>query len=242
MSEHPAYVTSPPSVRAVDFGHVLVLVDYRTSAVQCLLPDAAAQWTRAARAGTSHPIGPPTLQRLLAAGLLVPAPAAAPWPLPVPAARARAASAEFVAGNARPPRPPARLRLQAAAALSAVFALKHKATPAVVLRRITTALTAATAIGLPAAPDEQAHAAVLAVRHVGWGAPGRTACLEESAAATLLLAWQRTSVTWCHGIAPDPVRLHAWVQTASGTPVAEPPATLAYTPVLTIGGTHHHHT
>ncbi|MER7150326.1 lasso peptide biosynthesis B2 protein [Streptomyces lydicus] len=46
--------------------------------------------------------------------------------------------------------------------------------------------------------------------------------------------------TWCHGVAPDPIRLHAWVQTDNGAPVAEPPSTLAYTAALTIGARHQH--
>ncbi|MFF7008310.1 lasso peptide biosynthesis protein [Streptomyces fimicarius] len=50
----------------------------------------------------------------------------------------------------------------------------------------------------------------------------------------------RLSVAWCHGIAADPVRLHAWVQTVDGASVAEPPSTLAYTPALTIGARHQH--
>ncbi|MGW8329911.1 hypothetical protein ACWGLE_18655 [Streptomyces sp. NPDC055897] len=36
------------------------------------------------------------------------------------------------------------------------------------------------------------------------------------------------------------MRLHAWVETEDGTPVAEPASTLAYTPVFTIGGSHQH--
>ncbi|MFE5591189.1 lasso peptide biosynthesis B2 protein [Streptomyces sp. NPDC056549] len=73
----------------------------------------------------------------------------------------------------------------------------------------------------PATP-EQAESAVLAVRRAAWFSPARTACLEESAAVVLLLASRRRSVVWCHGVAPDPVRLHAWVQTDDGTPAAEP--------------------
>ncbi|MQS37048.1 lasso peptide biosynthesis B2 protein [Streptomyces katsurahamanus] len=68
--------------------------------------------------------------------------------------------------------------------------------------------------------------------------PARTACLEESAAAVLLLASRRLSVTWCHGVAPDPVRLHAWLRTQDEILVAEPHSTLAYTPALTIGARH----
>ncbi|WP_459250002.1 lasso peptide biosynthesis B2 protein [Streptomyces youssoufiensis] len=82
----------------------------------------------------------------------------------------------------------------------------------------------------PRTRGERPHA----TRH----SPARTACLEESAATVLLLAARRLSVTWCHGVAPDPVRLHAWVETDDGVPVAEPPSTFGYTPALTIGGRH----
>lgn len=86
----------------------------------------------------------------------------------------------------------------------------------------------------------RAAGAVTAVRRANWYSPGRTACLEESVAAVLLLAARRLGVRWCHGIASDPVRLHAWVQTVDGADVAEPSSTRAYTPALTIGGPHHH--
>ncbi|MFJ6215966.1 lasso peptide biosynthesis B2 protein [Streptomyces sp. NPDC092296] len=52
-------------------------------------------------------------------------------------------------------------------------------------------------------------------------------------------ATRRLGVTWCHGIAADPVRLHAWVQTEDCAPAAEPPSTGDYTPVLTLGARHH---
>ncbi|MFE7558353.1 lasso peptide biosynthesis B2 protein [Kitasatospora sp. NPDC057500] len=50
----------------------------------------------------------------------------------------------------------------------------------------------------------------------------------------------RLAVTWCHGIAADPVRLHAWVQTEDGTRVGEPDSTLAYAPLLVVGVRHQH--
>jgi hypothetical protein len=54
------------------------------------------------------------------------------------------------------------------------------------------------------------------------------ACLEESAAVAVLLAASRHRVTWCHGAAADPVRLHAWVETDDGHRVAEPPSTARF--------------
>lgn len=56
----------------------------------------------------------------------------------------------------------------------------------------------------------------------------------------LLLAAHRPSLTWCHGVAAGPIRLHAWVQTEDGGTVVELPSTLAYTPVLTLGARHRH--
>jgi len=41
-------------------------------------------------------------------------------------------------------------------------------------------------------------------------------------------------------IKPATAPFHAWVQTEDGTPIAEPPSTLAYTPALTIGARHQH--
>ncbi|MED7952865.1 lasso peptide biosynthesis B2 protein [Kitasatospora sp. NPDC058201] len=105
--------------------------------------------------------------------------------------------------------------------------------------RIIRAVHQAASSCLLAATPEQAKAAVLAVRAAGWHSPARTACLEESVATVLLLATRRLAVTWCHGVAADPVRLHAWVQTEDGAPVAEPSSTGAYTPVLTLGARHH---
>ncbi|MEU6488441.1 lasso peptide biosynthesis B2 protein [Streptomyces sp. NPDC046887] len=125
----------------------------------------------------------------------------------------------------------------AAAALAGVLAVKAAGKRESAMRRITDALRTATSTTTHPATPEQAERAVLTVRRVAWFSPARTACLEESAAAVLLLALRRRSVVWCHGVAPDPVRLHAWVQTGDGIPAAEPPSTLLYTPVLMIGDT-----
>lgn len=54
-----------------------------------------------------------------------------------------------------------------------------------------------------------------------------------------LLASRRRGVRWCHGIASDPIPLHARMQTMNSDDVAEPSSTRAYTPVLTIGDRHH---
>ncbi|MBI1759594.1 MAG: lasso peptide biosynthesis B2 protein [Actinobacteria bacterium] len=242
MPKLPRFATAPAHVGAVDFGHVLVLVDYRTGRVQCVLPAAATHWRHMAETGSLDTVPPTLAGRLLGARLLTPTVVPSPWPAPA-SARAAAASwgsAEYPAAVVPPAPAPIRATLVAAAALAVVFTVKRAGDRATAMHRITTAVRAAmSTCRRPATPD-QAKAAVLAVRHAGWHSPGRTACLEESAATVLLLASQRLAVTWCHGIAPDPVRLHAWVQTEDGTPVAEPPSTLTYSPVLTIGARHQH--
>lgn len=81
----------------------------------------------------------------------------------------------------------------------------------------------------PSATDLQARHAVRAVRHAARYLPARIACLEESVAAKLLLAVAGKRATWCHGIATDPVRLHAWIAGRDGDPIDEPPSTHRYT-------------
>ncbi|OON72649.1 hypothetical protein B1H18_29235 [Streptomyces tsukubensis] len=121
-----------------------------------------------------------------------------------------------------------------------VLAITRLGSRRATMRRITNVLRSAASTCRQPATHDQAEAAVHAVRRVGWYSPARTACLEESAAAVLLLASRRLSATWCHGVAPDPIRLHAWVQTDDGVAAAEPSSTLAYTPALTIGARHQH--
>lgn len=95
-------------------------------------------------------------------------------------------------------------------------------------------LRALAALHLPAADPAQIADAVTAVRRIGRLVPARVACLEEATAAVVLLAFHRRSARWCHGIAPDPIRLHAWVADRQREPVAEPPETRAYTTMLCV--------
>ncbi|MFF7991701.1 lasso peptide biosynthesis B2 protein [Kitasatospora xanthocidica] len=242
MTDLPAFVAVPAHVRIVDFGHVLVLVDYRTGRVQGLLPAAAEHWRQIARTGRTTDLPSALAEQLLGAGLLSPAAVPVPWRLPAPVAAPDASwgSTEHRAGVDGPTRAPVVATLTAASALAAILAVKRVGSPATAMHRlIRTIHQAASTCHHPATPS-QASAAVRAVRGAAWHSPARTACLEESAAAVLLLAARRLSITWCHGVAADPVRLHAWVQTEDGSPVAEPPSTLAYTPVLTLGARHRH--
>ena len=47
----------------------------------------------------------------------------------------------------------------------------------------------------------------------------------------LALAVTGRRAGWCHGIAADPIRLHAWLA-LDGHPVGEPTSTLRFTPVI----------
>ncbi|TXL83968.1 lasso peptide biosynthesis B2 protein [Streptomyces sp. IB2014 016-6] len=239
MDDLPAFATCPPDTRAVDFGHALVLISYRTGRVQALQAPAAAQWNATSHTGSLDAIDPAVARPLLTLGLLTPTQGPTPWPpaLHASAAQASWGSTEHPAGVNRPPRAPLARTLAAAAALTVAFAAtRHGRTG---IRHAITLLSASTARTVRPATPEQATRAVNAVRRAGWYSPGRTACLEESVAGVLLLGSRRLSVRWCHGIAPDPIRLHAWVQTMDGADVAEPSSTRAYTPVLTIGDRHH---
>jgi hypothetical protein len=82
---------------------------------------------------------------------------------------------------------------------------------------------------LPMASDLQARHAIRAVRRAARLIPAKVACLEESVAAAVLLAATGRHATWCHGIALDPVRLHAWIAARNGDPLEEPPSTTRYT-------------
>ncbi|WP_405796628.1 lasso peptide biosynthesis B2 protein [Streptomyces sp. NBC_01506] len=58
----------------------------------------------------------------------------------------------------------------------------------------------------------------------------------DSTAASLLLAGARRRAEWRHGVAVDPVRLHAWIADPEGEPVEEPADTALYTPTYTPDG------
>ncbi|MEI5135371.1 lasso peptide biosynthesis B2 protein [Streptomyces libani] len=229
-----------PGIRVYCFPTGPVLVNYRNGHVQCLLPVAAALWRDAAATGRLDLIPPVLATRLLNTGLLTRTVAPIPWaaPLTAKAATASWGSVEHRAGALRPA--PTGTAPAAATALATVLALKRLGSPRATMHRLTTALRRAVSTCRQPATHDQVQAAVLAVRRAGWFSPARSACLEESAAAVLLLATRRMSATWCHGVAPDPIRLHAWVQTDNGAPAAEPPSTLAYTAALTIGARHQH--
>ena len=68
------------------------------------------------------------------------------------------------------------------------------------------------------------------VRVIGRVSPFRTVCLEETVAAMLALAMTGRRAGWCHGIAADPIRLHAWLA-LNGHLGGEPTFTVGFTPL-----------
>jgi hypothetical protein len=239
MPDLPSHLTAPDFVRAVDYGHVMVLIDYRYGAVRCLLPPGSERWSRAARTGRSEHLPPQLAARLCETGLLRPTAEPAPWPEPLRANAPRASwgSVEHTAGIDRPLKAPEPAATLATNALNAV-ATAMAGDRAAAIRRVIGLISSMLVADCQPATQAQAREAVLAVRRAGWYRRARTSCLETSAAAAILIASRRLAITWCHGVAPDPIRLHAWLQTADGQPVAEPESTLSFTPVLTLGDRH----
>lgn len=131
-------------------------------------------------------------------------------------------------GHRRPPPVAVSERALAGIALSAVMASRRRGLPGVV-RLVQRGVRRADR----QASRAQAESALAAVRRAADRRIWRVACLEESAAAVVMLAMRRLAVTWCHGVAPDPVRLHAWIELA-GRPIAEPESTRFFRPLLKI--------
>ncbi|HKR52259.1 MAG TPA: lasso peptide biosynthesis B2 protein [Pseudonocardiaceae bacterium] len=237
------FVTAPEHIAACDLGPVTVLVDYSAGTTLSLLGPASPWWSALAATGDGQ--APTTLDtrsvrylltRLLAAGFLTPTSTPRPWSAPQPG-QPWAPSwgvQEVSAGRAPLPRVPRSSLALAVAALGAVLLAEHAGHRKQAMARLIAILRTATVRTTRPATDAEARRAVHAVRQVGLFLPGRLACLEESVTVVLMLAVSRLRVNWCHGVAADPVRLHAWVETSHGEPVAEPPSTLRYTTLLTV--------
>lgn len=241
---NPRYVTAPAHVAACTLGPdtATVLVNYRSGGVHTLIGPAARWWAELAMTGDLSSTATLAasdaahlITQLRAAGLLVRSDEPCPWtgPLTGQPWKLSFGTEELQAG--RVPLPPVPRLLLATAAVAVVLTLlvRHLGRRRCRMARILRLLTWAHGRCLRPATAEQAEQAVHAVRRIGLLVPGRVACLEESVASVLLLAASRLRVDWCHGVAADPIRLHAWVETDEG-PVAEPPSTARYTSIRTI--------
>jgi hypothetical protein len=104
----------------------------------------------------------------------------------------------------------AALNVLAAASLAIVLTVAAVGRPQRAYARHLAVLRALSVLRLPSAGHNQIAEAVTAVRRTGRRLPFRVACLEEATSTAVVLALCGRIVTWCHGIAPDPIRLHAW--------------------------------
>ncbi len=114
---------------------------------------------------------------------------------------------------------PPRWRIRGALALLTTLAVREAGRSGSCFARVLALLRFATRYGRPAG-DEQALFALNGVRHAARLFPARIACLEESVAAMFSLTLAGCRACWCHGVAADPLRLHAWVE-ADGKRVGE---------------------
>lgn len=227
-------VVVPEHVRAADLGPVTVIVNYLNGRVEALIGPAARWWQRATSTGCADVPGVldeeaarPLQDQLIAAGLIEPATADAPrssfstfrGPPWEPSWGTQEMAAGLTALAPAPLRTTARAAVALAVVLVVLAAGRRRGRTARLIRLLTVAATWTRG----PAPAERVRSTAHAVRRAGMVVPSRVACLEESAAIVLALASARQRVTWCHGVAADPVPVHAWVEDASGRPVAEPP-------------------
>lgn len=239
------YVACPDHVRCADLGSATVLVDLRTGRVEVLLGWAHQLCLALARApgdaaALTQPMGVSRMctwaliRKLCEAELLTEASAPRPWPVAVaPRTRSSWGTQEVSAAVYPPARLTAGRAILAGFALGAVLTARHCGRRSRSFTRITTLLTAATRRpAVPATTADVSHA-LHCVRAVASVLPARVACLEDTAAAMLVLALRGRRAGWCHGIAADPIRLHAWIA-LHGRPVAEPDSAARYTPLLQI--------
>lgn len=237
------FVTAQPNVSACDLGPATVLLNYRTGATQTLMGPAGAWWTQLAETGLVGTILVPATTRqlvtnLLKEGFLTPVDQPTPWPAPSAGVPLSASWGTHEAQAGMPANATAAVPFLEA--VVAGFALSLVLVAATVGRRrrrmlrILTLLHWAGKLARRPASEREAEAAVTAVRAVTRPIPARVACLEESAGAFVALALSGRQVRWCHGVAADPIRLHAWLETHNGRRPAEPPATSCYTALRTV--------
>lgn len=221
------FVTCSGHVQSADLGSAVVLLDRRTGRVETLLGWARLTWLSLARTadaaaltGRQHDL----VRRLVADQVLLLAPAPRPWAVLTGASTQASWGTQEVPGSI-PPRVatgPASTIL-ATAALGGVLIARHLGRRSRSFARITALLATATRLPARAASAADVARALHCVRNVALIMPFRVACLEETAAAMLALAVCGRRAGWCHGIAADPIRLHAWLS-VDGRPSASPRA------------------
>jgi hypothetical protein len=236
------FVTAPAHVAGCDLGPATVLVNYRTGSVHTLIGPSASWWADLALTGdtsTVTTLDPPAastlLDQLCAAGLLTDTTRPRPWkpPRTAPPWQLIFGTREAPAAHTRESQTSVSLVIVAGLALVVTLAVQHLGPARTSLWRLLRLLGWVSRRTARPATPAQARQAVHAVRRAGLLFPSRVACLEESVAAALTVAVQRLGVTWCHGVAADPIRLHAWIEATAAAP-AELPSTQPYTILRTI--------
>lgn len=238
------FVSCPARVRSADLGSVTVLVDLHTGRVEALRGWAGDAWITLARAGDSSSVSAAVgvsaaqvnelVRQLRTDGFLTAASIPRPWTvlMAVPTAPSWGTS-EVAVGIATPGRTRLTTTVLAGFALASVLLARAAGRRSRSFARIITLLTAVPRWPRRRAEPAAVEHAVDCVRNVASVLPFRVACLEETAAAMLVLAFAGQRAGWCHGVAADPIRLHAWIA-LDGQPVAEPSSTARYTPLLQI--------
>jgi hypothetical protein len=238
----PHYLTVPDHIRGVDTGKTIVLVDIHRGSTQALVGHARQLWLTHILNQQEYQEKPGTLdhtvvQQLCTLGLVrLSTRPHIPPTMPLVAASQSSWGTHTV---------PVRLddetshdkhrSLPAILGLLITLGVLHTGKASRGLQRLTRLVQCATARAPANVTTSEAEAAIAAVRHTARFWPVRVACLEESAAATVALALTGRRATWCHGLAADPIALHAWIEVNS-TPVAEPLSTQRFSPVLHING------
>ena len=239
------YVSCPTHVRSANLGTLTALVDLRTGQVGALLGWAHHVWSALAQTGDSTIAATvidgasadqviELVRQLHADGLLDDSPEPQPWMVPeVPVTMPSWGTHEVPAGILRPGCAAVGTRVLAGVALGSVLITRHVGRRSRSFSRIVALLTAATRWPHQRTETASVEHALHCVRNVASVLPFRVACLEETASAMLVLALSGRRAGWCHGIAADPIRLHAWI-TLDGHPVAESASTSRYAPLLHI--------
>lgn len=237
-----AFVTRPSHIHTADLGTLTALIDTRTGRVETLLGWTHHAWRALARTGDPAAVGETLdsaqvvelVRRLVADGLLELAPQPQPWSdVTVTATQSSWGTHEVPASTALPERAGIKETILAGAAVAAVLLVRATAPRRRSFSRIIRLIDTSTRRATRAADVAHVAEALHWVRNVALIMPFRVACLEETAAAMLVLALSGRRAGWCHGIAADPIRLHAWI-TVDGQPVAEPDSTSRYTPLLRV--------
>jgi Transglutaminase-like superfamily len=234
----PQHLACPDYVHTIDTGRTVVLVDFRRASTYALTGEARRIWLALSHVRecdeTRPEISGDVIGELRKRGLLYVATQPCRW-RPVVCSPPSQASwgTQTVPVCLEQPSPSDHISLAAAMALAVTLVVRHFGAAHRALRRLTCLVRWATTIARREASIAEAERSILTVRRTAKLWPARIACLEESIAATLALALTGRRATWCHGVATDPIALHAWIE-VGGFPVAELPSTERFTAILRI--------